>query len=193
MKAMQRSDFRFFDAQGNVITDLINNRDRVVSVEITWRVQKNRQNGQKITWVANEAFPLLCPVQAALRIATRSIRLGLSESGVPLGCYIKTSAKKNKVVYITGNVISDVLRALLRMYTHTSRIASSANTQPTCCEYLPVSCYSKPTKPTITLRCGFDGQANHTRYICVIPRFWPANTSTLPTFPQTPCHCSSPN
>ena len=27
MKAMQRSDFRFFDAQGNVINDWINNRD----------------------------------------------------------------------------------------------------------------------------------------------------------------------
>ena len=119
MKAMQRSDFRFFDAQGNVITDLINDRDRVVSVEITWRVQKNRQNGQKITWVANEAFPLLCPVQAALRIATRSIRLIFSESGVPLGGYIKTSAKKNKVVYITGNVISDVLRAVAKdVYPH---------------------------------------------------------------------------
>ena len=110
MKAFCRHDFVFFDKHGRKVNDPVNQEGRIHSVTITWRVQKNRRNGQKISWVANPSSPKLCPVKAAIRIYDRSIRLGLM-SNQPMGAY---KNEKNKIRYITGSKIRDLFRAIAK-------------------------------------------------------------------------------
>lgn len=110
MKAFCRNDFAFFDKQGRRVSDPVNKEDLVHSVTITWRVQKNRRNGQKISWVANPSNPKLCPVKAAIRIYDRSIRLGL-KSNQPMGAYLN---EKKKRCYITGSKVRGLFRAIAK-------------------------------------------------------------------------------
>ena len=111
-KALCRRDFVFKDKRGNTIVDPESNNERVYSVRITWRVQKNRRNGQTITWVRDEKNPSLCPVAAALRIYERSIKLRL-KADEPMGAYLKTTkTKKRSRVFITGPKISDLFKSV---------------------------------------------------------------------------------
>ncbi|KAL7523451.1 hypothetical protein ACHAWF_001168, partial [Thalassiosira exigua] len=109
MKAFMRGDFKFFDASGHEIIDPVNDLKRIHSITIRWRVQKNRRNGQKISWVRDFARPDLCPVMAALRIFDRSIRLGRADDQ-PMCCYLEHFKTKSSVKYITGAKIRDVFR-----------------------------------------------------------------------------------
>jgi hypothetical protein len=72
---------------------------------MTFRIQKNRQNGQSIILVANSAHPKISPVQAAYRIFIQAKRLNQSDSE-PMAVFVnKFGIKKHP----TGNKISDVL------------------------------------------------------------------------------------
>lgn len=110
-KAFLRRDFRFFDKSGCIILDptTTQSRDRIHKVSITWRVQKNRRNGQTITWHRDIKHARLCPVMAALRIYDRSIRLGLSDYQ-PMGAYFE----RNRVRYITGSKITALFKDIAR-------------------------------------------------------------------------------
>ena len=110
MKAFCRNDFVFFDKSGRRITDLIRDGDLIYSVEITWRAQKNRRNGQKIKWTRDIENPLLCPVCAAISIILRSIRFGCCPNADPLGFYIKHTKKKRSIIFITGNIVGVYLK-----------------------------------------------------------------------------------
>jgi len=92
------------------VSDPVNKEDLVHSVTITWRVQKNRRNGQKISWVTNPSSPKLCPVKAAIRIYDRLIRLGL-KSNQPMGAYLN---EKKKRCYITGSKVRGLFRAIAK-------------------------------------------------------------------------------
>jgi hypothetical protein len=52
--------------------------DLRTKMKMTFRIQKNRQNGQSITFVADDKHPNICPVRAAYRIFLRAKRLGQS-------------------------------------------------------------------------------------------------------------------
>ncbi len=77
---------------------------------MTFHVQKNRQNSQSITLVANSAHPEICPVQAAYRIFIQAKRLNQSDSE-PMAVFVNKFGIKK---YLTGNKISDVLRSTAR-------------------------------------------------------------------------------
>ena len=109
LKAFRRDDFVFKDRAGRIITDPITNIDLVHTVLITWRVQKNRRNGQKIAWNRDPLNPDLCPVLAALRIYSRSMQLGLTDAQ-PMGAYLE----KGKVRYITGSKISALFKDIAK-------------------------------------------------------------------------------
>jgi hypothetical protein len=50
IKAFTANEFLFYDAKKHIIMDLCPESIKsVVAVKITWRIQKNRQNGQSIT------------------------------------------------------------------------------------------------------------------------------------------------
>ena len=55
IKAFIAKDFQFFDVNGQVIIELSDASIGVVDrVHTTWRIQKNRQNNQKITFVQQD-------------------------------------------------------------------------------------------------------------------------------------------
>jgi len=69
IKAWIRKDYTFYDNKNRVIkTFNQKTKDRVAKVTITWRIQKNRRNGQKITVVRDYKNSDICPVLAALEI-----------------------------------------------------------------------------------------------------------------------------
>jgi hypothetical protein len=79
-------------------------------MKVTFRIQKNRQNGQLITIVSDDNDPNLCPVRAAYKIFLQAKRLGQTDNE-PMAVLINKSGKKK---YLTGNKISDVLRSFAR-------------------------------------------------------------------------------
>ena len=107
MKAFARGDFVFKDAQGRVICHVEHQRELIIELEVTWRVQKNRRNGQRITWLRDKVNPRLCMVDAAIRIHIRSTRFD-PPGAHPLGFYIE----KGKMKYITGQKISAYFKSV---------------------------------------------------------------------------------
>lgn len=80
VKAWTRLDFAFRGVRGAHLNPANSrNKGRIDKVVITWRVQKNRQNGQKITVVRDRDHPDLCPVLAALDIFEHSKRIGTKD------------------------------------------------------------------------------------------------------------------
>ena len=70
--AFIRKDWIFYDKQGRIIQEhskamLVN----LSKVRITFCIQKNRQNGQTITVVADPKNPAICPVRNAYMIYLR--------------------------------------------------------------------------------------------------------------------------
>ena len=62
-------------------------------LKITWRYQKNGQNGETIPYVKDSREPNFCPVQAALRIMHRANRLGVAYDE-PIAVFSTTKCKK---------------------------------------------------------------------------------------------------
>ena len=81
---------------------------------ITFRIQKNKRNGQKITVVADSEHPDICPVRAALRIIERATRINQSGPYEPLAVYVSTSGKKK---YLTAAKIASTLQSVAA-FTH---------------------------------------------------------------------------
>ena len=113
IKAFISTDWKFYDSSDSLIrihtlkSDL---REFPRKLKVTFRIQKNRQNGQSITLVADDAHPDICPVQATYRIFLRSKRLGQLDSE-PMGVFVN---KFGITRYLTGNKIQDVLRSIAK-------------------------------------------------------------------------------
>ena len=106
IKEFTADDFAFYDNSGNSIIPLGDeSADIVKKVKITWRIQKNRRNGQSITLSADDEHSKICPVRAALRMVLRARRLGQPDS-FPLACHIY----KKKRIYLTGKRVAALFR-----------------------------------------------------------------------------------
>jgi hypothetical protein len=71
IKAFIPTNWRFYDSSGTLIdTHTLNSNLQKFpkKSKVTFGIQKNRQNGQSITLVVNDAHPDICPVQAAYQI-----------------------------------------------------------------------------------------------------------------------------
>ncbi len=80
-------------------------------LKMTFQIQKNRQNGQSITFVADNAHYNICLVQAAHQVFLRAKKLGQSNSE-PMGVFVnKFSIKK----YLTGGKIAKVLQSIAKI------------------------------------------------------------------------------
>jgi hypothetical protein len=82
IKAFIPTDWKFYKENGRTVTiHPLNNDIKVfpVKLRLTFRIQKNRRNGQSITLVADKNHPDICPVRAAYRIFLRAKRLGQSD------------------------------------------------------------------------------------------------------------------
>ena len=107
VKAMTSNDFVFFDSKGRKLKKFDQDDfEAVSSMKITWRIQKNRQNGQSLKIAADKTNPLICPVRNAMQLVERARRLDQS-SDLPL-CLYKN--KDGKSVYLTGSKIAELFR-----------------------------------------------------------------------------------
>jgi hypothetical protein len=67
IKAFTANNFVFYNKNGHIITKIDNSSlDFAASVQITWRIQKNHENGQKIKLSADTKNSAICPVWGAL-------------------------------------------------------------------------------------------------------------------------------
>jgi len=85
--------------------------DKVKRVTLTWRIQKNNQNGETKTFLRNDKSPRLCVVRRMQRIMLRYITLvGLEQPEVPLGIY---RANDGTVRTIISKQIDEKMRSLV--------------------------------------------------------------------------------
>jgi hypothetical protein len=106
IKAFTANNFVFYDKSGHILKKIDDSTlDTATSVQITWRIQKNGQNGQKIKLSADTKNPAICPVQGALQMVMRARRLGQPDNK-PVACY---RTKKAPLLYITGSRIGTLL------------------------------------------------------------------------------------
>jgi hypothetical protein len=111
IKAFTANDFVFYDKSGHVLKKINNSTlNFATSVQITWRIQKNRQNGQKIKLSAYTKNPAICPVRGALQMVMRASRLGQPDD-MPVACY---RTKKAPLLYITSSRIATLLREAVK-------------------------------------------------------------------------------
>ena len=106
IKAFTANDFVFYDKNGHVLKK---NDDSslilAVSIQITWRIQKNCQNSQKIKLSAHTKNPVICFVQGALQMVMRAPGLAQLDN-MPVACY---RTKKAPLLFITGSRIATLL------------------------------------------------------------------------------------
>ncbi len=106
IKAFTANNFVFYDKSGHVLKKIDDSTlDTATSVQITWRIKKNCQNGQKIKLSADTKNPAICPVRGALRMVMRASRLGQPDD-MPVAYY---RTKKAPLLYITGSRIATLL------------------------------------------------------------------------------------
>ncbi len=67
IKVFTANDFVFYDKSGHVLKKIDDSTlNLATSVQITWCIEKNCQNGQKIKLSADTKNPVICPVRGAL-------------------------------------------------------------------------------------------------------------------------------
>jgi hypothetical protein len=111
IKAFIANNFIFYDEKKRAIKEL--NKDSLQQahfVKTTWRIQKNRQNGQSITLAAEIDQSKICPVCSVMRLVLQAKRLNQPDD-MPVAVY-KTN--KGKVIYLTGNKIAKLLRKAVK-------------------------------------------------------------------------------
>jgi hypothetical protein len=120
IKVFTANDFVFYNKSGHILKKIDDSTlDLATSVQITWRIQKNRQNGQKIKLSADTKNHAIFPVWGALQIVMRASRLGQLDD-MPIACY---RTKKAPLLYITGSRIATLLRKAVKKV----RPSTSAN------------------------------------------------------------------
>ncbi len=111
IKAFIANNFIFYDEKKRVIKNLNNDSlQQAHFVKITWRIQKNCQNGQSITLVAEIDRTKICPVCSTMRLVLGAKWLN-QPVDMPVVVY---KTKKGKVIYLTGNKIAELLRKAVK-------------------------------------------------------------------------------
>jgi hypothetical protein len=111
IKAFIANDFIFYDEKKCIVEDL--NEDSLQQarfVKITWRIQKDRQNGQLITLAAEIDRHKICPVCSTMRLVLWAKWLNQPDD-MPLAVY---KTKIGKVIYLTGSKIAELLRKAVK-------------------------------------------------------------------------------
>ena len=110
-KAFTISDFKFFGENRRHVSfhDALQRPHRVHTIDVTWRFQKNGNNGEKKTFVRAFGHPTLCSVSALLRIAERWNALGLPKEH-PLAVYATDGTANGETKLIRESNINAALR-----------------------------------------------------------------------------------
>ena len=84
---------------------------------ITWRIQKNRRNGQQIRMIVDRDHPDVCPALAVARMAWSKARLKHPMSK-PLAVF---KDKIGKVSYVTESKVTEVVKTAVKILTQICR------------------------------------------------------------------------
>ena len=79
-------------------------------LKVTFRIQKNHENGQSITLVADDMNHHICPVHTAHRIYLRTKRIGQSDDQ-PMGVFVN---HQGIVRYLTADKIAEVFQSVAK-------------------------------------------------------------------------------
>ncbi len=110
LKAISSQDLVFFRKDGKQLIEYNSNEvDEIDRLDITFKVQKNRRNGEKKDVLPDRENPEMCPVRAALRLVRRANKLGQSPS---LPCVVYQF--KDKKRYATGKDVSSFLQNIAK-------------------------------------------------------------------------------
>jgi len=104
-KAFIASDFQFINTPTTCKTEKHSSHNIPHLLQITWRFQKNGQNGQQITFLHNNQNPRFSPVPAAQRILARARRLG-----VPSTSPIAVFSNNGALQYMHHNIIESAIK-----------------------------------------------------------------------------------
>jgi len=106
-----------YDKKNTIISEMNTAKQLTMlqKVKVTFRIQKNRENGQSITLKADKKHPEVCPVRAVHRILQRAKRLG-QDDDQPLGVFVNHYGIKK---YLTGSKIASYCIRLLRQFIPT--------------------------------------------------------------------------
>ncbi len=82
-------------------------------MKLTFRIQKNFQNGQSITFVVDDKHPHIFPVRTAFRIYLQAKCLGQLDDQ-PMSIFVNHQGVI--VRYLTANKIAEVLQSIAKAY-----------------------------------------------------------------------------
>ena len=98
-----REDFLFLNkAKRRLQGAVAHLRQRAHYVRITWRYQKNGDHGQDITFARDLKNPEFCPVETALVIVARAVRLGVPKQE-PIAVYKTIDGRRNFITDTDAN------------------------------------------------------------------------------------------
>ncbi len=111
IKAFIANNFIFYNEKKRIVKDLNEvSFQKAHFVKITWRVQKNRQNGQSITLAVEIDQPKIRPVCSTMQLVLQAKQLNQPDD-MPVAAY---KTKTGKVIYLTGNKIAELLRKAVK-------------------------------------------------------------------------------
>lgn len=99
-----------YDVNNNVINDILTNEDAVHKMRITWLIQKNRQNGEKLTYARDTTNELFCVPRAIISMIRRARDLN-QPSHLPLSVY---KDSKGAVRYLTCKSLNDYIKQIAK-------------------------------------------------------------------------------
>ena len=106
-KAFLFSDFFFSGPNRSPVNK--NKRHCAAFIHITWRFQKNMQNGERIPFARNNRNPKFCPVRAAYRIIKRAERLHLGDDS-PVAVSQSPNKRVKSLSFLTSGFIATSLK-----------------------------------------------------------------------------------
>jgi hypothetical protein len=111
LKAWSQNDIILYDQDNQRITpESLEGIDKPTRASITFRIQKNRRNGEVKQVLFDPNNKEMCPVRAAYRIVYRAMSLQ-QPCDLPVCVYRN---KKSELIYLTGAVMSKFLRQMAK-------------------------------------------------------------------------------
>jgi len=118
----QDVEFRGVNNRRMTISEGLENPSLVHTVRLTWREQKNGQNGEKKTIVRSPANKTLCAVSAVIRVMERFQALGLDKKEYPLAVFTSNGLVTGKMRFVRAPHIEVYLqRAAKNVYNITNK------------------------------------------------------------------------
>ena len=113
-KAVIDRDILFFNDKGHLLEKIPANERKAFRINVCWRVQKNGQNKEIISFWRDDIDPRWCPVRAAWRIVMRAKRLNIP-ADQPLGKYLNHN--QGRVVFINDTECEKYMRQVAMAVT----------------------------------------------------------------------------